>query len=97
MFHEPIHPQVARELSQAQKQIRLAALQDKRLPLLFLIDPTRAFADGGVKLSPAARKYLRRAYPASFHRDKTLYDDVRNGTRAVPWVKRAVFRPEKGE
>ncbi len=97
MFHKPIHPRVALELSRAQEQVRRAILQDKRLPLLFLVDPIRAFADGGVKLSPAARKYLRRAYPASFHLDKALYDDVRSGRRQVPWVKRAVFRPDKGE
>lgn len=97
MFRRPIHPRVADELSKARKQIALAATRNERLPLLFLVDPIRAFADGGVKLSPAARKYLRRAYPASFHRDKSLYDDVRSGRRQLPWIKRATFGTEKEE
>lgn len=95
MLRKPVHPKIEKELSQALKRLREAAVKDERLGMLFLIDPIRAFADADVELSPAAQKYLYRTYPGFFYADNILYKDVRDGKKQLPWIKRVKFRSSK--
>lgn len=92
MFRAPIHPRVSKQLERAEKRLRKASKKDGRLPILFLIDPIRTFVDAGIELAPETRKYLRRTYPEYFERDRSMYDDVRDGKRQLPWIKKAKFR-----
>lgn len=77
---------LSREIALAYEQFVIAAQTDKKLGLLFLIDPLQAFSDAGIKLSKVARKKIRRNYPTDAAKSEPLYAAVQ-GQESTPYLK----------
>jgi len=78
---------VATELRQAGERFCMAVEADDRLALLSLVDLIRAYADAGIFLSRATRRYLRQAHTHLPFGNTKLYEAVRDGKVKLPWIK----------
>ncbi len=83
-----------KELVQARKDFQAKLLQNPKLGNLLLVDPVRAFADAGITLSTAMRKYIRRHNPEFPYGNKKLYKAVKTGKVKLPWVTSVKFHFE---
>ena len=80
-----------KEFQKARESFQQVLVKDQQMGLLLLVDPIRAFADAGIKLSPQTRRYIRRNNPQFAYGNNRLYDAIKDGKIKTPWIKSVKF------
>lgn len=85
------------ELIKAARKVRLAINKDKKLGMLFMLNPLLAMKEAGFELNDSMARHVRKRIPELKLDEgkRALFERVKKGEIQIPWVDRITLRPKR--